>query len=160
MSLDSQVLFCLWKKKRKTDTRNMLCCAILFCTFPEIQGVGYRKNPVGEGTSALSVRGLEKPLDGIEGKRQGLSYFLSFFFFSPSFWEKALTSLECRSGHGWEGSKWQEYSERTCVLQQNETTVHTSGAWGSWGHAKKMRTCQYVCVLLCFLVHNQHYAYR
>lgn len=63
----------------------MLCSAILFCTFPEIQGVGYRKNPVREGRSAYSVWGLENPLGGMEGKRQGLSYFLSFFLFSPSF---------------------------------------------------------------------------
>lgn len=93
-------------KKRKTDTRNMLCYAILFCTFPEIQGVGYRKNPVQEGRSAFSVRGLEKTLGGMEGKRQGLSYFLSFFF-SLHHSRKGLgrlSSLECCSGHCWEGS--------------------------------------------------------
>ena len=99
-------------KKRKTDTRNMLCCAILFCTFPEIQGVGYRKNPVREGRSAFSVRGLEKPLGRMEGKRQGLSYFLSLFFFFFSLhhfskglgWVGALSSLERPSSCCWEGS--------------------------------------------------------
>lgn len=94
-------------KKRKTDTRNMLCCAILFCTFPEIQGVGYRKNPVRERRSAFSIWGLEKPLVGMEGKRWGLSYFLSFSLFSPSFekkmgWEGCLTPLWVSSC--WEGS--------------------------------------------------------
>lgn len=107
MSLDSQVFF-VPPQKRKTSTRNMLCCAILFCTFPEIQGVGYRKNPVWEGRSAFSARGLEKPLSEIEGKRQGLSYFLSFFFslhhLRKGLGRGALSSLECPSCHCWEGS--------------------------------------------------------
>lgn len=81
----SSVFVSLFKKK-KTNTRNILCCVILFCTFPEIQGVGHKKkNPVREERSAFSVQGLEKPLGGMEGKRQGLSYFLSLFLFSPSF---------------------------------------------------------------------------
>lgn len=80
------------KKRKNTDTWNMLYSAILFCTFPEIQGVGYRKNPVWEGRSAFNVRRLEKPLGGMERKRQGLCCFLSFFLFSPSFQKKVAVA--------------------------------------------------------------------
>lgn len=85
-------MFCLFfglkkqnKQKQKMNTRHILCSVILFCTFPEIQGAGHHKNPVQEERSFFSVQGLEKPLGGMEGKRPGLSYFLSFFLFTPSF---------------------------------------------------------------------------
>lgn len=66
----------------------MLCCAILFCTFPDVQVVGYRENPIPEERSAFNVQCLEKPLGVMEGNRQGLSYFLSCFSFLSIIWEK------------------------------------------------------------------------
>lgn len=114
-------------EKRKTDTRNMLSCAILFCTFPEIQGVGYRKkkikNPVRDGRSKFSFWGLEKPLGGMEGKRQGLSCFLSFFslLFSPSFEKKKKKRL--RSGC------WIFLGVSPCFLQKQQDSGHTCVFW-------------------------------
>lgn len=125
MSLDSQVFFVFQKKKkRKTNTRNMLCCTILFCTFPEIQGVGHRKNAVGDGRSAFSVRGLEKPLGGMGGKRQGLSYFLSFFRFSPSFERKKKVVV------GWRGASSSLVSLQP--LLQRKQQHEESGSGSDW----------------------------
>lgn len=83
----------------------VLCYPVLYISWnPRCR---YRKNPVRERRSAFSIWGLEKPLVGMEGKRWGLSYFLSFSLFSPSFekkmgWEGCLTPLWVSSC--WEGS--------------------------------------------------------
>lgn len=71
----------LSQKKKKTNARNMLCCAILFCTFPDVHVVGYRENPIQEERSAFNVQGLEKPLGVMKANRQGLRYFLTCFSF-------------------------------------------------------------------------------
>ena len=135
MSLDSQV-FCL-KKKKKTNARNMLCCAILFCTFPDVHVVGYRENPIQEERSAFNVQGLEKPLGVMKANRQGLRYFLTCFSFLSIIWGKGLGWWR---GWGlyppWSNPReqWQEDSGRTCVLQQNGATARASGAPGLRGH--------------------------
>lgn len=148
MSLDSQELFVTQKTKTNTNRRNMLCYAILFCTFPEIQGVGYRKNPVWEGRSAFSVRGLEKSLGGMEGKRQSLSYFLSFFLFSPSFEKRlrgAFSSLECRSNHYWEDSN----DKRT---QDTLVYCDSSSIWCPRVTGESAKSAYlFVGVFVCFL---------
>ncbi len=135
MSLDSQVFLSVSLKKRKTNTRNTLCCAILFCTFPEIQGIGYRNNPVWEGRSAFSVLGLEKPLGGMEGKRQGLSYFLSFFLFSPSFEKRVgawgvLSSLECPSSHCWQESNGRRIQDTLVYCNRMGPLLMHLEPWG------------------------------
>lgn len=157
IGFSSAVLSLKKKKKRKTDTRNMFCCAILFCTFPEIQGVGYRKNPVREGRSAFSVRGLEKPLGRMEGKWQGLSYFLSFFSLLSIIWEKGqigggrgviLLGVSQRSLLG--RKQWQGDSGHICVLAHSETTAHASGAPPHpGGHRVRQKSVRLFSVSYC-----------
>lgn len=87
MSLDFQVFLSLFLKK-KTNTRNILCCVILFCTFPEIQGVGHKKKKKSSSRGKVSLQrsrsGKTIRWNGREETRSKL-FPLFFFLFSPSF---------------------------------------------------------------------------
>lgn len=91
MSLDFQVFLSLFFfKKRKTNTRNILCRVILFCTFPEIQGVGHKKKSSSRGKVSLQCSRSGKTIrwNGREETRSKL--FPLFFFFSLHHFREGL----------------------------------------------------------------------
>lgn len=138
MSLDFQVFLSLFFfKKRKTNTRNILCRVILFCTFPEIQGVGHKKKSSSRGKVSLQCSRSGKTIrwNGREETRSKL--FPLFFSFLSIILEKVW---------GWGGfillgvfqpsllgrKQWQVDSGDACVL-----LMHL-GAIESQSHAKSV----------------------
>lgn len=124
MSLNFQVFLSLSTNQHKKYI--MPRYPVLYISLNPRCKVQNKKNPVQKERSALSVQGLEKPLGGMEGKRQGLSYFLSFFLFSPSFQRRiggrgALSSSECSSRPCWEGSN-DKRTQETLVFWCNRLT--------------------------------------
>lgn len=92
----------------------------------------------------------------MEGKRQGLSYFLSFFL-SLHHLRKGLgrrgplSSLECRSSHCWEGSDDKRIQDTVVYCYRTGQLLMHLVAQGHGVMQKVIVCCLSVSVFLCVL---------